>query len=117
MGGKTMKIEEIEKLEEAARKYSGVDKIRLAFWEGGKWQFSQSRWIPTDEQIKQAEEDFYCSPEASSLKEPECNTSHWMSGLKWYQEQGATECTCKSENYGYGFAKCFDCGKIKNVKL
>ena len=24
-------------------------------------------------------------------------------------------CTCGSSNYGYGFAKCFDCGKIKDV--
>jgi len=24
-------------------------------------------------------------------------------------------CTCGSLNYGYGFAKCYDCGKIKNV--
>ena len=24
-------------------------------------------------------------------------------------------CKCKSGNYGYGFAKCFDCGKIKQV--
>ena len=23
-------------------------------------------------------------------------------------------CSCGSENYGYGFAKCFDCGKIKD---
>lgn len=22
-------------------------------------------------------------------------------------------CTCGSKNYGYGFAKCYDCGKIK----
>ena len=24
-------------------------------------------------------------------------------------------CSCGSHNYGYGFAKCFDCGKIKDV--
>ena len=24
-------------------------------------------------------------------------------------------CSCGSPNYGYGFAKCFDCGKIKDV--
>lgn len=24
-------------------------------------------------------------------------------------------CSCSSLNYGYGFAKCFDCGKIKDV--
>lgn len=24
-------------------------------------------------------------------------------------------CSCGSTNYGYGFAKCFDCGKIKDV--
>mgnify|MGYP001099381434 CR=1 FL=1 len=23
-------------------------------------------------------------------------------------------CTCGSSNYGYGFAKCYDCGKIKD---
>jgi hypothetical protein len=26
-----------------------------------------------------------------------------------------TVCSCGSPNYGYGFAKCFDCGKIKDV--
>jgi len=26
-------------------------------------------------------------------------------------------CNCKSANYGYGFAKCYDCGKIKDFKL
>lgn len=24
-------------------------------------------------------------------------------------------CSCGSLNYGYGFAKCYDCGKIKDV--
>ena len=24
-------------------------------------------------------------------------------------------CSCGSMNYGYGFAKCYDCGKIKEV--
>lgn len=24
-------------------------------------------------------------------------------------------CNCGSPNYGYGFAKCYDCGKIKNI--
>jgi hypothetical protein len=24
-------------------------------------------------------------------------------------------CSCGSQNYGYGFAKCYDCGKIKDV--
>ena len=24
-------------------------------------------------------------------------------------------CSCGSPNYGYGFAKCYDCGKIKDV--
>lgn len=23
------------------------------------------------------------------------------------------KCTCNSDNYGYGFAKCYECGKIK----
>jgi len=27
--------------------------------------------------------------------------------------QGDEFCPCNSDNYGYGFAKCFDCGKIK----
>jgi hypothetical protein len=25
-------------------------------------------------------------------------------------------CTCNSLNYGYGAAKCFDCGKLKEFK-
>ncbi len=24
-------------------------------------------------------------------------------------------CTCGSENYGYGWAKCYDCGKVKDL--
>jgi hypothetical protein len=24
-------------------------------------------------------------------------------------------CTCESNNYGYGWAKCYDCGKIKKL--
>ena len=24
-------------------------------------------------------------------------------------------CSCGSLNYGYGFAKCYDCGKIKDI--
>ena len=27
----------------------------------------------------------------------------------------AKPCECKGTNYGYGFAKCFDCGKLKEV--
>jgi len=23
------------------------------------------------------------------------------------------ECTCTSDNYGYGHAKCYDCGRMK----
>ncbi len=29
--------------------------------------------------------------------------------------QGEPVCSCGSLNYGYGFAKCFACGKIKDV--
>ena len=25
-------------------------------------------------------------------------------------------CSCNSSNYGYGAAKCFDCGKLKEFK-
>jgi hypothetical protein len=25
-------------------------------------------------------------------------------------------CQCDSNNYSYGFAKCLDCGKIKNIE-
>ena len=39
-----MSMEEIEKLEEAARKYSGVDKIRIAFWDGAKWDRQSRIW-------------------------------------------------------------------------
>ena len=28
---------------------------------------------------------------------------------------GANRCQCSTENYGYGAAVCFDCGKIKNI--
>ena len=24
-------------------------------------------------------------------------------------------CTCETDNYGYGFAKCYDCGRLKEV--
>lgn len=27
-----------------------------------------------------------------------------------------TFCTCRSDRYGYGFAKCYDCGRIKNFE-
>lgn len=27
----------------------------------------------------------------------------------------STVCTCGSDRYGYGFAKCFECGKIKDI--
>lgn len=36
-------------------------------------------------------------------------------GAKWAIESRSTECTCKSTNYGYGFTKCFDCGKFKAI--
>jgi hypothetical protein len=26
-------------------------------------------------------------------------------------------CSCKTKNYGYGHAKCFDCGKLKITNL
>jgi len=26
------------------------------------------------------------------------------------------KCNSESDNYGYGFAKCFNCGKIKEIK-
>lgn len=51
-----MKMEEIERLEEAARKYSGVDKIRLAFFEGGKFMESQPN--PVIEKLKELRDEY-----------------------------------------------------------
>lgn len=37
----------------------------------------------------------------------------WLAVVEWYEQPTEAYCTCGSNNYGYGFAKCFDCGKVK----
>ena len=39
----------------------------------------------------------------------------WKEGAKWMRDKMKSRdtCTCNSDNYGYGFAKCYDCGKMK----
>lgn len=31
------------------------------------------------------------------------------------QHVSGSVCICSSDNYGYGFAKCFECGKVKDI--
>lgn len=49
------------------------------------------------------------------LKKCEGKESSHESGNCNKPDVSNSVCTCGSLNYGYGFAKCFDCGKIKDI--
>lgn len=80
-----MKMDEIERMEEAARKYSGVDKIRLAFWNGWKASKAESKPVKiTDEQIR-------AEAESRWLWRDELSVKIFESAAKWALSQDSTK--------------------------
>ncbi len=43
------------------------------------------------------------------------NSGHLENIFNDYSHPDRHICSCGSENYGYGFAKCYNCGKIKDT--
>ena len=65
------------------------------------------------EVLKQFEQKDYKTGGVSLA--PEMYNAVAESIVKLLPDVSNSVCSCGSFRYGYGFAKCFDCGKIKDV--